>query len=66
MDTGRFVVDSQVDMATWREVRVFLFSSGFNSTLSEDHNTKLHSERTFLALGACFTSTVLDGKVGVK
>ena len=44
---------------------LFLLSSGFNSTLSEYHNAKFYRERNFLALDACFTSTVKDGKVGV-
>ena len=43
----------------------FLLSSGFNSTLSEYHNAKFHSEGNFSATDACFTSIVMDEKVGV-
>ena len=42
MDTGRFTVNSQEDMTTWREVRVcFLLSSGFDSALLGYHIAKL-------------------------
>ena len=43
---------------------IFL-SSGFNSTLSEYHNTKLYKKGFFSSSDACFTSTISDGKVGV-
>ena len=43
---------------------LFLLSSGFNSTLSEYHNTKFMA-RTIWVQVACFASTVMGGKAGV-
>ena len=63
MDTGRFTVDSQEDMTTWRQVRVcFLCLLGLIQ-LCLDTTLLNYCGGSYFGQDACFTSTVMDEKL---
>ena len=67
MDTERFPVESQVDMATWMEVRVCSYCLlGLIQLCHTTTMPKYIVQKKFSASDACFTFTIMDGKVGVK
>ena len=63
MDTGRSTVDSQEGMTTWRQVRVcFLCLLGLIQ-LCLDTSLLNYYRESYFGQYACFTSTVMDGKL---